>query len=224
MENLFRNKIALIAGDAGVIPQTTASAFLGQGATVVLAGQNHGKSGQDRRVHYISCELDHAHQVEKMIDEVISRYGRIDLAVNSSVQTPESGCEHKAWEKSNTGYLDGIRLCMRFEIARMVEAGGGTIINTSTFQRNDGLDSMASSIAGKHSLLWLTRTAARLQENGTVRINAVCHSDFMHGNGDKTSINAQAVEVARMALWLCSSEASPLHGELIDADSMLLAG
>src|SRR5579872_5427515 len=88
----FKGKVALVTGATAGIGRGIAVAFAKQGATVVAVGRNE-KEGRNTldMVHaagseglFLKADIAHEREVADAIDEAISRYGRLDCAVNNA--------------------------------------------------------------------------------------------------------------------------------------------
>ena len=127
---------------------------------------------------------------------------------------------------------------MKYEIAAMVETGGGAIVNMSSTAGLQGVRGMAGYVAGKHAVLGLTRTAALDYADRDIRVNAVAPgpilTDRLEALDDDTrrmigshvplGRMGSPAEVAAAVAWLLSDHASFLTGATIPIDGGRLAG
>ena len=132
----------------------------------------------------------------------------------------------------------GVFLAMKYEIAAMVETGGGAIVNMSSTAGLQGVRGMAGYVAGKHAVLGLTRTAALDYADRNIRVNAVAPGPILTHkleapDDDTRRMIASHVplgrmgspaEVAAAVAWLLSDHASFLTGATIPIDGGRLAG
>ncbi len=139
-------KIALVTAGAG--PQFGSSISEGlaeAGATVITASRSLERNrefaeklrAQGYDAHGMQFDLGDADSTQRLHDDLISRFGRLDVLVNSALQreghvgdlphqTPE------VWRKAGEGDLGGLfHICQLF-IPDMVEQRGGSIINISS--------------------------------------------------------------------------------------------
>ncbi|MDP9258757.1 MAG: SDR family oxidoreductase [Actinomycetota bacterium] len=126
----------------------------------------------------------------------------------------------------------GIFLAMKFEIAAMLETGGGAIVNMSSTAGLYGVQGIAGYVAGKHAILGLTRTAALDYADRNIRVNAVApgpiasHRLTVLPEGVRAGIAASIPlrrlgvpgEVAAAVTWLSSDRASFITGATIPID------
>src|SRR2546428_151352 len=83
----FTNKVAIVTGAASGIGEATAKVFLQDGAKVMVADLNEPaallKEFKDK-VAYVHCDVSKAADVNNMVKETMSRFGRIDILVNNA--------------------------------------------------------------------------------------------------------------------------------------------
>ncbi len=115
--------------------------------------------------------------VRTLTEQVLSRYGRIDVLVNNagiSAITPAEETTAELWRRVLEVNLTGPFLLSR-EIGRvMLTAGSGSIVNIASIAGLRGVSDRAAYNASKHGLVGLTRTLAGEWGGRGVRVNAVC--------------------------------------------------
>jgi len=142
----LKGKIALVTAGAGPLFGRSISAALAEaGATVVTASRSKERNQQfaaemrrlGHDVHGLAFDLEDLASIDALHDEVLSRFGRLDVLVNSALardghvgafgqQTPET------WEHAAKGDFAGLlRHCQR-AVAAMTTQGGGSIINIAS--------------------------------------------------------------------------------------------
>src|SRR5690242_19396221 len=92
MSARFDEKVVLITGGAGTIATATAQAFAERGATVVLAGRDAEQLAKtaaeigaaDGKLDWVVADVTDAYQVAAMVEEVVRRHGRLDVAFNNA--------------------------------------------------------------------------------------------------------------------------------------------
>ena len=85
----FQNKVIIITGASSGIGEASSIYFARQGAKVVLAARNIDKlklicdkiNGDS---HYVSCDVSKEDDCKKLIDETLSKYGKIDILINNA--------------------------------------------------------------------------------------------------------------------------------------------
>lgn len=248
----FLGRVALITGGGSGIGRATALAFAEAGAKVVVV-DIHGENGsttadQIREAGgegtFIQTDVSSNHQVERLIGETVSRYGRLDFAHNNAGIEGESAKIHESseenWDRVITVNLKSVWICMKHELPAMLSQGHGVIVNTSSVYGLVGCErGLSAYAASKHAIIGLTRTAALEYAALGVRVNAICPgavaTAFRKRLVDKTQNTcqdngryplgriAQPQEVASVVVWLCSDSASYITGSVLPIDGGLTA-
>ncbi|MEN4762255.1 SDR family oxidoreductase [Chryseobacterium sp. C39-AII1] len=144
MENQFnynnelQGKIALVTGGTKGTGKAIAERLLQGGATVIITARNAPEKGNDN-LHFISADLSKAEGTQKVISEVLSTYGRLDILVNNlgSSSTPAGGfnvLSDEDWESTlQANLLAPVRLDRGF-LPQMIERKTGVIIHIASIQ------------------------------------------------------------------------------------------
>jgi NAD(P)-dependent dehydrogenase (short-subunit alcohol dehydrogenase family) len=247
MAEAMAGKVVLITGGSSGIGRAAALAFAAAGATVVIAsrGEEQGRAAEQLiragggECTWLQTDVSQPAQVEQMVAETARRYGRLDCAFNNGGSGGRGGWAHEIaeadWDLTVDGYLKSVWLCMKSQIAYMLEHGGGAIVNNSSV---DGLRAFPFDpvySAAKHGVLGLTRSAAVQYARRGVRINAVCPGWILtppvqemlqnDPNAEQMMLSHQPIgrlgapeEVAQAVLWLCSDQASLVTGVSLPVD------
>ena len=245
--NRFEGKVALVTGGAAGIRRATALAFAREGAKVVIAdinvsgGEETVKLIRDAggQVIFIKTDVTKAEEVKAMADKAVEAFGQLNCAFNNAGINEEavsiSRCTEESWDSIMDTNLKGVFLCMKYEIPKMLKSGGGSIVNTASVMGLVGDGSHPAYAASKHGVVGLTRTAAIVYAQAGIRINAVCpgairtsmtaqlidrHPDIKQLLESNSPMNriAEADEVARAVLFLCSDDASFITGHPLAVD------
>lgn len=144
MENQFNfnneltNKIALVTGGTKGTGKAIAERLLNAGATVIITARNPPEE-EKPNLHFISADLSTAQGTQKVIGEVLSTYGRLDILVNNlgSSSTPAGGftvLSDEDWESTlQANLLAPVRLDRGF-LPQMIEQKSGVIIHIASIQ------------------------------------------------------------------------------------------
>lgn len=243
----FENKVALITGAGMGMGLATVKAFAEAEPTVVLADINEDLihsiaeelTATGHKALAIRCNVADEAEVESMIAQAVSTFGRLDAAFNNAgVQSPAvetADASGEEFDRVNDINLRGVWNCMKYELRRMREQGDGAIVNNSSIGGLIGLPGRAIYHASKFGVIGLTRSAALEYAARGIRINAVCPGaietpmvadmvtrgwikmeDMVSGNPMKRL--GRPEEIASTVLWLCSDASSFVTGQAISVD------
>jgi len=244
-------RVAIVTGAGSGIGRAIALRFSASGAKIAVAdirpdpaeetvGMIHGRGGDACRV---DVDITQEDRVAAMTAAVLARYGAIDILVNNAVIAVGGGIletSPETWDRDLAVDLRGPYLCMRAVLPSMVRAGRGAIVNISSVNARLGLGLHAYS-AAKAGLISLTQNVAVDFGGRGIRANVICPGtvrtpvwserlakapDLMHRLGTWYPLRrvAEPEEIAAVALFLASDEASFITGAVIVADGGLTAG
>jgi NAD(P)-dependent dehydrogenase (short-subunit alcohol dehydrogenase family) len=244
MMGMVEGKVALVTGAAAGIGRASALLFAQEGATVVVSDvDTQGGEETTALIHaaggtasFLRCDVNDAADVEGLVRETVARYGRLDCAHNNAgisgtlVRTAE--LSDADFDQTMSVNLRGVWLCLKHEIAQMLQQGGGTIVNTSSGAGLVGIPHASAYTASKHGVVGLTRSVALEYVRDGIRVNAICPGmvrtpmvasippDLMAQYEQTQPIGrlAEPDEIAQAAIWLCSARASFVTGVALAVD------
>jgi NAD(P)-dependent dehydrogenase (short-subunit alcohol dehydrogenase family) len=176
-------KVAVITGGASGIGKASVRRFATEGAHVVVADLDQaGGTALAEEVGglFVRADVTDASDVAAMYDAAIDRFGGLDVCFNNAGISPPdddsiltTGIE--AWERVQRVNLTSVYLCCREGIARLLEHGGGSVVNTASFVAVLGAaTSQISYTASKGGVLAMTRELGVQFARRGVRVNALC--------------------------------------------------
>lgn len=253
--NIFKDKVVIVTGGNSGIGRAICLEFASHGAKVVLTARRE-KEGQEvldeiRKMGgeglFVKCDVSKSSDVENMVKQTISTFGKLDYAVNNAA---DGGVSKKVTDYPEDRFdsviavnLKGTWLCMKYEIPEMLKNGKGAIVNMSAGSGIIGYRMIGPYAASKHAVNGLTKTAALEFAKKNIRINALCPggvdtwmlSGLFKATGDYDNARKQMEmqhpmnriaspeEIAKSTLWLCSDESSFVTGAIIPIDGGLTA-
>jgi NAD(P)-dependent dehydrogenase (short-subunit alcohol dehydrogenase family) len=239
-------RVAIITGAGSGIGLAMTTRFIEEGARVVAADITEaGLARLGQIAGATAVRADVAVQVD--IDQLVATatgLGRLDIVCNNAGIVdrflPVGEMTDEVWQRVLAVNLTGPMMLCRAAIPLMLQAGRGVIINTASVAGLAGGRAGAAYVASKHGLIGLTRNIAASYGADGIRCVAIAPGGVNTGislggapseRGYATlnrtlSANPRAgepVEIANVAVFLASDEASFVNGEVIVADGGWLA-
>ncbi len=239
----FAGKTAIVTGAASGIGAAIARLLADEGAQVFAADiDEQALAHRAPGITNYVCDVTSTEQVEKMIAEVIARFGRIDLLFNNAgtgalAETPD--LKNETWDKVFAINVNSVLYACRAAIPHMRKQGAGAIVNTASISGLYADYGFAAYNASKGAVINYTRSLAIDHARDNIRVNAFCPG-FIIGTRLTAGLEStparplwdQAIpmgrggtpeEMAKVAAFLASDEASYVTGAILVADGGLTA-
>ena len=221
-------RVVLVTGGTKGIGRIIAERYLDMGASVVVCGRN---KPDEAVAEFVACDVRDPDQVTALVDEIVSRFGHLDVAINNAGGSPYADSA-TASPRFNEKIIQLNLLAPLFvaQAANKVmqdQPGGGAILNIASVSGMRPTPGTAAYGAAKAGLLNLTQTLA-VEWAPKVRINAVVAgiiaTEVAEQNyGDAATIDRMAAtvplgrlgapaDVADACLYLSSPLASYVSG------------
>lgn len=250
-------KVAFITGAGAGIARAAAELFSREGASVVLAEINESTGSAvektlrelKRQVLFVHADVTQEESVKGAMDQGVRTFGKLDVLFNGaggSVIEDSLVTEvdlHDVWQRTMQVNLLGTMICCRHAIPRIMEAGGGTVVNMSSGAALRGSSPLHIYSSAKGAIVALTRAMAGSYAKYNLRINAICAGRIQternvikygaDGKGGGSIVDrqpaaervkdypfwlGQPVDIANIALFLASDESRMITGAAIPAD------
>ncbi len=230
------HKVAVITGGAKGLGQAMAVAFAKEGATVIAADMSELTYAEKNVFGYL-LNITDVDAVKVFFDDVVAKYGKIDILVNNAGITKDSMTRKMTddqWNAVINVNLKGVFNMTRLIGPLMVVNGYGSIINISSVVGVFGNIGQANYAATKAGVLGLTMTWAKefARKGANVRVNALAPGytmtdmlksvpqELLDGFAKLTMLKrlAQPEEIASVALFLASDDASYITGQTINVN------
>ena len=240
----FDKKIAFVTGGGDGIGRATSVALSACGAKVIVTDINEkmGKQTVDQiksmgnEASFFRMDVSVETEVKSITEIVVEENKKIDLAINNAGVGGDFESIHKTdlsdWNSTLNINLNGVFLCMKYQIKYMLRNRFGRIVNVSSMAGLKGVGGGASYSASKHGVIGLTKSAAIEYGDHNIRVNSVCPGFIdtkLIQNVPKNVIDfnmkinpmkriGKTKEVADSILWLLSEKSSFVNGHSISID------
>jgi glucose 1-dehydrogenase len=246
----FAGQVAVVTGGANGIGRACAEAFGAEAAAVVVADIDaeagpavaRAIEAAGGRATFIKTDVGDAAQAQRLIDRTIATFGRLDVLINNAgiIRTAEfleiSEADFDAVLRVN---LKGVFLVGQAAARAMVAQGKGAIVNMSSTNAVVAIPNQVPYATSKGGVNQLTKVMALALADKGVRVNAIGPGSIltdllqvvMSDEAARRKILSRTPmgrcgepsEVAKVALFLASDDASYLTGQCIYPDGGRLA-
>jgi 2-keto-3-deoxy-L-fuconate dehydrogenase len=217
---------------------------LDRGAAAEVASEVRGFGTE---AEAFACDVSDGGQVESTFAAVHRRFGALNLLVNNAgiAHVGKAGdTSEEDFDRLYRVNVKGVFLCTRAALPLLVEAGGGVVLNMASITSLIGVADRFAYSMTKGAVLTMTRSVAIDYMGQNVRCNCICparvHTPFVDGfvhenyPGREDEMMAALAayqpigrmarpeEVAYLALYLCSDEASFITGQAVPLDGGVL--
>lgn len=187
--NRLQGKVAIVTGAALGLGRAISTRLAEEGASVAVLDilDEEGKafaselSSRSLVVEYWHCDVTGEAEVKRVIDEVVTRFGRLDVFVNNAgvagVSKPTHEITEAEWDWVQAVNVKGVFFCTKHAIAHLQQAGG-SIINLSSIYGLVGAPDVPPYHASKGAVRLMTKTDAMLYAPDKIRVNSI-HPGFI---------------------------------------------
>lgn len=246
----LENKVAIITGAASGIGKAIATKYVEHGAKVVIADFNeqglHATVEQFKaagsEVLGVKVNVALEEDVQRMVDETVAQFGRVDILVNCAGVLDNMQAAHNVddviWQRVMDINVGGVMRGMRKVLPIFQEQGSGVIVNLASISGLMGGRAGLTYTAAKHAVAGMTKNVGSQYGPLGVRCNAIAPAQVdtgmtqsiegydMFGLGQATRgvkgimhRVAQPEEIANIALFLASDDSSYINGVVLAADA-----
>lgn len=181
----LEGKVAAVTGGSRSIGRAIVEAFLREGAKVCLNGRSEEKGqqalkeiGAGDRVAFVAGDVRESADIQKLIAETVSKFGRLDIMVNNAggitEPAPVAALSDEAWQNDVQWNLTSVFYGTKYALEHMLPQKSGRIINISSVEGKMGVPGMAGYAAAKHGVNGLTKATAGEVGREGITVNAIC--------------------------------------------------
>ena len=227
---MLEGKIALVTGASRGIGRQIALTLGAKGASVIV-----NYNGSAAKAEAIQCNVSDFAACKAMMEDIVSRYGRLDILVNNAGITRDNLIMKMSEEDFDAVIqtnLKGVFNCIKHISRQMIKQKSGRIINISSVSGVLGNAGQANYCAAKAGVIGLTKCMAREMASRGIMVNAIAPgfirtdmTDVLKDNV-KEAISAtipmrtfgEPEDVANAAAFLASDEARYITGQVLSVD------
>lgn len=243
----LKDRVAIITGAANGIGYAAASRFAEEGGKVIIADFNETEGSlrhnelleEGYDVLFVQVDVSNKESVHRMIETVISKYGKIDILINNAGITRDAmltKMKQEDFQQVLDVNLTGVFNCTQAVVPYMIEQGKGKIISTSSVSGVYGNIGQTNYAAAKAAIIGMTKTWAKELGRKGINVNAVAPG-FTETNmvatvpdkvieSMKTMIPLQRLakpeDIANAYLFLASDESDYVSGTVLHVDGGII--
>lgn len=245
MDFSFSGRTVLITGASTGIGRVTALAFAAAGAAVVIGDVDPRAEETAKeivaaggRAVFQKTDVSDSAEVESLVERAVSEFGSLDVAFNNAGLLPPTAPlaeqTEEDWDRIMAVDVTGVFLCMKHQLAQMVKAGRGAIVNTASVAGIRADPGMAPYVAAKHAVVGLSKAAAIDYATQGIRVNAIAPGlvrtpmteRWLNDPAMRESVladspigrAAEPEDIAGLVLFLASDHASIITGAVYPID------
>lgn len=250
----LKGRVAVVTGSRTGIGLGLAKTLLEEGAKVVINGRDPSgyqlasELDANGDCFYVAADIRVREEVDRLVDETIDKFGKVDIAVNNAGGSDDFAMIHEmtdeAWENALAWNLKASFWLTRRVLPDMMSRRWGRIINMSSIEgKQANKANIAHYITNKHGLAGLTKATAFEYGAMGITCNAICpgaietermlvsgpafaeaagstYEEFKQQYADASAIKRlnTVEEVAALAVLLASENGGGINGAQINVD------
>ena len=235
------NEVALVTGSSRGIGRAIVIELAKSGIDIVVNDSKNPQEGLEvvneitkigQRAIYIQADVSDPDQVEKMVEEILSEFGKIDILVNNAgiiVDKLLRDMTIEEWNNVIAVNLTSVFNCTKSAIKYMQKQKSGKIINISSVSGQIGNIGQANYSASKAGVISFTKTVAKEYAREGIIVNAVApgfiRTRMIENIPEKVMLKilkqiplgrlGEPEEVAKLVRFLASDDAKYITGQVI---------
>ena len=239
----LEGKVSIVTGAAQGIGKATALKFAAEGSKVVICDVRLGSMDEisaelkEMNAEFLAYEVNvvNRDQIKAMVDDVVSKWGKVDVLVNNAGITADNQLikmPEEDFDKVIDVNLKGVFNCTQLVVPVMSDNGGGVVLNASSVVGLYGNFGQTNYAATKWGVIGMTKTWAKELGKKNIRVNAIAPGfiatpmvkkmpekviEMMEGKAPLRRLGTPE-DIANAYAFLASEEASFITGTVLSVD------
>jgi len=223
-------RVAVITSSTRGLGRGIAETFLAEGASVVLNGRSPEKGrraldemGGSDAVRFVAGDAMVREDCERLIDEAISTFGKVDIMVNNAGgaqnNAPVAELTDEAFDEALRWNVWSTFWCTRRALNDMIPRKWGRVINISSLEGKCGKPIVSTYVTSKHAINGFTKSCALEVGPLGITVNSLCpgamDTDIMREVGPQAAA-AQGMTYEQLLEWFSKESATKQMTEIAD--------
>ncbi|MGB2629626.1 MAG: 3-oxoacyl-[acyl-carrier-protein] reductase [Candidatus Omnitrophota bacterium] len=244
----LENKVSMVTGGARGIGKDIAVLFAKEGSDIAICDVNEEalktakeeiESATGRKVLAEKVDVTSPKEVENFVKKILDNFGNLDILVNNAGITRDNlliRMSEDEWDAVLNVNLKGAFNCIKAVTRPMMKNKSGKIVNMASIIGIMGNAGQANYSASKGGLIALTKTVAKELASRNINVNAIApgfiQTDMTAKLTDEMKQKlldyvplkrmGKTEDVAKLALFLASDDASYITGEVVKVDGGMI--
>ena len=244
----LQDKVAIVTGAASGMGKAIAEGYAKEGAKVVVSDMNlegakvvaDAITANGGTAFAIDTNVTKDEDLQRLFDETIAQYGKLDVLVNNAGIMdgfePVNEVQDARWDMIFAVNTTAVMKSMRIATDLFLKQGHGVIVNNISAGGLHGGRAGAAYTASKHAVVGLTKNTAFMFADKGIRCNGIAPGAVATNiSASMTNVSQYGVgkqqmgmglnprvgqpeEIANLAIFLASDDASFINGVVVTAD------